>query len=90
MSGVDAGLSPTGKRAARTIQDKGMILDLSHLNATGFWDAAALATRPFIASHSNATALCGEPRNLTDEQLRMVRDANGVAGINVCRRFSSI
>lgn len=87
---MDAGLSPTGKRAARTIQDKGMILDLSHLNATGFWDAAALATRPFIASHSNATALCGVPRNLTDEQLRMVRDANGVAGINVCRRFSSI
>ncbi len=86
-SGVAGGLSAAGRKAVRRIQDLGMILDVSHLNAAGFWDAASLATRPFMASHSNASALCGVPRNLSDDQLRQVRDVNGVVGINAYRRF---
>lgn len=80
-------LSEAGKKAARYMQDKGMILDVSHLNVGGFWDIAKIATKPFIASHSNASALCDAPRNLNDDQLRAIRDVNGVVGLNSFNPF---
>jgi membrane dipeptidase len=43
--------------------------------------------RPFIASHSNCRKLCDHPRNLTDDQLRAVRDADGCVGLNVWNSF---
>lgn len=82
LSGVDTGLTEVGKKAARKIQDKGMLLDTSHLNEAGFWDIAKLATKPIVASHSNCKVLCDVPRNLTDDQLRAIRDLDGVVGIN--------
>lgn len=87
LSGKDYGLTETGALAARKVQDKGMVLDVSHLNDAGFWDVAKLATKPFIASHSNARTLCDVPRNLTDDQLRAIRDANGVVGLNAFNLF---
>lgn len=87
LSGKDYELTDTGKLAARRVQDKGMLLDVSHLNEAGFWDVAKLATKPFIASHSNTKALCDVPRNLTDDQLRAIRDANGVVGLNAFNLF---
>lgn len=87
LSGKDYGLTEAGKKAARKIQEKGMLLDTSHLNEAGFWDVAKLATKPFIASHSNSKTLCDVPRNLTDEQLRAIRDVNGVVGLNAFNLF---
>ena len=82
LSGKDYGLTAAGKKAARIVQDKGMILDVSHLNEPGFWDVVSLATKPIIASHSNCKALCDVLRNLTDDQLRAIRDLDGCVGLN--------
>ncbi len=62
-------------------------MDVSHLNDECFADVAARATRPFCASHSNSRAVCGHPRNLTDDQFRAVMDSGGVAGLNYCSGF---
>ena len=59
-----------------------MLLDVSHLNEAGFWDVSELTAAPFIASHSNARALCDTPRNLTDDQLRALAQTGGVVGLN--------
>ena len=40
-----------------------------------------------MASHSNCRALCDVRRNLTDDQLRAVRDTGGVVGLNVHHAF---
>lgn len=64
-----------------------MIVDTSHLNDAGFFDIAGISTKPIIASHSNCRALCEAPRNLTDDQLRAIRDLNGVVGLNAYRNF---
>ena len=75
VSGSTEGLSGLGKRAA--------IMD-----GAGFWDIARIMDgRPFIASHSNCRALCDHPRNLTDDQLRVIKDANGCVGLNTWYRF---
>lgn len=80
-------LSPAGAAAVRELECNGVALDVSHLNDECFADVAAMATRPFCASHSNARAVCGHPRNLTDDQFRAIRDAGGVAGLNYCSGF---
>ena len=87
MSGSDEGLTRWGRAAVRRMQRKKMLVDVSHLNEAGFWDIVRMTEAPFITSHSNCRALCDVPRNLTDEQLRAIRDLGGVAGLNAYGGF---
>lgn len=84
---ADRGLTETGRGAVRRIQEKGMVMDVSHLNENSFWDVMDATAGPVIASHSNAKALCDVPRNLADAQLRAIRDTGGVVGLNAYCRF---
>ncbi|MGE5485886.1 MAG: dipeptidase [Ignavibacteriales bacterium] len=81
------GLTPLGKESIRKMVDLGIILDVSHLNVHSFWDVLEASTRPVIASHSNARALCDVPRNLTDDQMKAVARTGGVIGINAWPSF---
>ena len=45
-----------------------------------FVDVCRVATRPFVASHSNCRSLCPSPRNLTDDMIRAVAERGGVVG----------
>jgi membrane dipeptidase len=81
------GLTDPGRRVLRRMEDLGMLLDVSHLNSGGFWEVLRLARGPVIASHSNCRALCEIPRNLTDEQLRAIRDSGGAVGVNAYNNF---
>lgn len=81
------GLTSLGKEAVKIIEDLGIILDVSHANDKTFWDIASVATKPFIASHSNARALCDVPRNLTDEQIKTIGKSGGLVGINAFNEF---
>jgi membrane dipeptidase len=76
------GLTDAGRALVRTCGELRILLDLSHLNARGFWDVADLSAAPLVASHSGAHALCASPRNLTDEQLRAIGESGGIVGIN--------
>ncbi|MEG1917873.1 MAG: membrane dipeptidase [Oscillospiraceae bacterium] len=83
----DRGLTDLGRGAIRRMEDKRMLVDVSHLNEKSFWDVVKTATKPICASHSNAKALCSAARNLTDDQLRAVRDLDGVVGLNAFNLF---
>ncbi|NGZ74957.1 dipeptidase [Saccharibacillus alkalitolerans] len=63
------GLTSLGREIVALNNRYGMLTDVSHLSERAFWDVLECADYP-IASHSNARALCGHPRNLTDRQLR--------------------
>ena len=82
-----AGLTEAGHRAVRRMGELGMVVDVSHLSDGGFRNVVDLAAGPVIASHSNCRALCDVPRNLTDDQLRRIRDTGGVAGLNAFHGF---
>lgn len=76
------GLTEKGFLFMERMQELGVIVDVSHLSDKGFWDIAGNARKPFVASHSNARALCGHPRNLTDDMIRVIADRGGVIGLN--------
>lgn len=84
---METGLTPFGKAAVEYMNELGMLIDVSHLSDGGFRDVAALSKRPFVASHSNCRALSSHQRNLTDDMLRTLANAGGVAGLNFGPEF---
>lgn len=81
------GLTNFGFKAVKAMQDLNIIVDVSHLAEKGFWDLCSVATKPFVASHSNAWAICPHPRNLKDEQIREISHNGGLIGMNLCPPF---
>ena len=81
------GLKPFGIETVERMNRLGMIVDVSHLSEGGFYDVAEHSDKPFVASHSCARALCDHPRNLTDDQLKRIAQAGGVAGVNFNASF---
>jgi membrane dipeptidase len=81
------GLTDAGKALIKACNELKVLIDLSHLNEKGFWDVAKLSDAPLVASHSNAHAVSPHSRNLTDDQLRAIRDSGGLAGINYATSF---
>ncbi|MEM6619144.1 MAG: dipeptidase [Pseudomonadota bacterium] len=76
------GLTEKGKDLVRLCDELGILIDLSHLNEKGFDDVAAVSEAPLVATHSNVHALCASPRNLTDRQLAMISERDGLVGLN--------
>ena len=64
-----------------------ILVDVSHLSEAGFWDVAEIASRPFIASHSNAKSVWNHTRNLTNEQITAIIGNQGVIGLNFYEGF---
>ena len=81
------GLTDAGKALIKACNQLGMAIDLSHLTEKGFWDVAKLSTKPLIASHSNAYAICPHARNLTDKQLGAIKESGGLVGLNFATCF---
>lgn len=82
MEKEEKGLTDYGKAVIKEMNQLGIIVDVSHLSYKGFWDVEKIATKPFIASHSNVQSICCHPRNLTDTQIQAIANAGGVIGIN--------
>lgn len=86
----EGGLTDFGKAFIREAESLGIILDVSHLNRQSFFELEKLAQKPFIASHSNADIVDNKyahKRNLTEEQIRVIKERNGLIGFNFCKDF---
>ncbi|MXW95721.1 MAG: thermostable dipeptidase [Acidimicrobiaceae bacterium] len=88
-SGTGGRLSSLGVEAVAEMERLGMVVDISHLSAAGVDHLAEVATRPFVASHSSCRALCDHPRNLTDDQIRLVARSGGFVAVNAFGAFVS-
>jgi membrane dipeptidase len=76
------GLSSFGKQVVSEMNRLGMMVDISHISDKSFYDVLNISKAPVIASHSSCRALCGSPRNLTDDMLLALRNNGGV--IQIC------
>lgn len=84
---MQKGLTSFGADVVRRMGELGMIVDVSHASDGSFYDVLGNARGPVVASHSNCRALCSHPRNLTDEMIRDLANAGGVAGLNFYGAF---
>jgi len=76
------GLTAFGREAVPYMQQKGIIVDVSHLSDGGFWDVLKASRKPVIASHSNARTVCRHTRNLNDEMIRALAENGGGSGLS--------
>jgi len=76
------GLSSFGEEVLAKMNDLGILIDVSHISDSSFFDVMKQSKTPVIASHSCARAICDNPRNLTDKMLVALAENGGV--IQMC------
>lgn len=80
--GAGHGLTDLGREVVAEMERHKVLVDVSHMSDQAFSDLERMASRPFIASHSNCRSLCGAQRNMTDAQIQAVARSGGVVGVN--------
>lgn len=83
----DEGLSEFGKKYVKKLEEKLMIIDVSHSSEKTFWDVYNITKKPIIATHSCCYSLVNHPRNLKDNQIRAIALRGGMIGICLCNPF---
>lgn len=81
------GLTELGRDIVREMNRLGMLVDVSHVSDSTFFDVVATTSDPVIASHSSARAINGHARNMSDEQLRSMARNGGVVNVNFYSAF---
>jgi membrane dipeptidase len=81
LSERDAGLTDLGRNAVRRMESLGIAVDLSHAGDRACRDVLSIASRPVIATHANAKAVCDSPRNLHDDVIDAIGASGGIVGV---------
>ena len=76
------GLTSFGQDVVRECERLGVIIDLAHINRAGFDEIFSITTKPPIVSHTNVRRYYDIERNISDEQIEMIGERDGVIGIN--------
>ncbi|MBR5205519.1 MAG: membrane dipeptidase [Bacteroidaceae bacterium] len=83
----NSGVNAFGEQVIQEMNRVGMMVDISHAGVQTFYDALEISTKPIVASHSSARALCNHPRNLYDDQMRALAAKGGVAQVTLYNGF---
>jgi membrane dipeptidase len=75
------GLTDEGRALVRRMEEKRILVDLSHASARTIDDVLALAGRPVVVSHTGVKGTCDNQRNLSDAQLHRIARNGGLVGI---------
>ncbi|MFA7320778.1 MAG: membrane dipeptidase [Dokdonella sp.] len=77
----NAGLSALGRTLVERLNERHLLIDLSHAGERTTREAIARSAKPVAISHTGCAALAALPRNKTDIELRELADKGGVVGI---------
>lgn len=83
------GLTTFGREVVSTMNDLGMIVDISHVSDDAYRHVIETTRVPVVATHSSARALCNHARNMTDDMLRTLATNGGVCMVNFFSAFIS-
>ncbi len=78
---VGPGLTNHGEQLVEACNERGIVIDLAHMNEQGFWDVAEISSDPLVVTHTAVHDICPSTRNLTDDQIDAVGDSEGVVGL---------
>ncbi|HEY4282805.1 MAG TPA: membrane dipeptidase [Chthoniobacterales bacterium] len=77
----NAGLSLFGRELVARLNEKRVVVDLSHCGRRTTLETIELSRQPVAITHAGCTAVADLPRNKTDEELRKLADKGGAVGI---------
>ena len=82
------GLSPFGEKVVAEMNRIGMMVDISHVSDSTFYDVLRITKAPVIASHSSCRFFTpGFQRNMSDEMIKALAKNGGVIQINFGASF---
>ncbi len=82
------GLSPFGEQVVKEMNRAGIMVDISHVSDSAFFDVMKLTSVPVIASHSSCRYYTpGFQRNMSDDMLKALKQNGGVIMINFGASF---
>jgi membrane dipeptidase len=77
------GLSPFGEQVIAEMNRVGIMVDVSHITDSSFYQVIRLSKVPVFASHSSCRFFTpGFERNMSDEMIRVLGEHDGVIQIN--------
>lgn len=85
----ERGVTEEGYRLLRKMEELDMIIDVAHLNEKSFYDVLRFTNKNIIFSHGNVKEICDHRRNLTLDQMRKLKEANGLFGLTLAKSFVS-
>lgn len=85
--GKTGGLTDFGKEVVNKMDELGMMIDVSHLGETAFWDVINTSKNPIIASHSCVYNIYPHYRNLKDDQIKAIAKSGGIICVNFYNKF---
>lgn len=83
----DTGLTEFGKEYVKKLEDKNILIDVSHASEKTFWDTINNTKKTIIATHSCSYNLCNHPRNLKDDQIKEIAKRGGIIGVCFANKF---
>lgn len=82
MHGIERGtLSDFGREVFTSLEQRGVIIDLTHSSHEAVATMLDIATNPVVLSHGGVQGTCETNRNVTDDEIRGVAATGGVIGI---------
>ena len=82
------GLSPFGEKVVAEMNRVGIMVDVSHISDSTFYDVMKITQAPVIASHSSVRKFVpGFERNMDDDMIKKLGENGGVIQINFGSTF---
>jgi len=82
------GLSPFGRKVVEEMNRLGIMIDISHVDDSTFYQVMKLTQAPCIASHSSCRAFSPTMlRDMTDDMIKKMGENDGVIQINFYNAF---
>lgn len=77
----NTGLTDFGRDLVAALNEKKLLVDLSHAGEKTTYDAIKASKAPIAITHTGCAALAPHPRNKTDAEMKAVSDGGGVVGV---------
>lgn len=81
------GITPFGIEVIKQLEANNITVDVSHTSDRLFYDIISHSSKPIVATHSNSRSITNVKRNLTDEQFSIIKNKNGIVGLNLHKYF---
>lgn len=78
---MKGGLTDEGVKLIKTMNSKGILIDLSHSSRDAIKEILSITDKPVVFSHTGVKGVCDNNRNITDDEIRSIAQNGGVIGV---------